>query len=169
MKAWYAQRRLRGLCVLCGQPVTDGSRTCPSCHAKEASRRRINDARRRQRLREEGQCRKCVQPRLGAGLLCESHYFMNRADLALGSTAFAAAIKQKLLDQGSLCYYTGLPLVLAVNDSLDHLLSVSKHPELRADVDNVVWCAREINTMKNGMDRDEFLAMCRLLAARWPG
>jgi hypothetical protein len=93
---------------------------------------------------------------------------MNRADFALGSTSVAAAIKQKLLDQGSACYYTGVPLVLGVNDSLDHLLSVSKHPELRADIDNVVWCTREINTMKNGMDRDEFLTVCRLLATRWP-
>jgi hypothetical protein len=39
---------------------------------------------------------------------------------------------------------------------------------LRADIDNVVWCTREINTMKNGMDRDEFLTVCRLLATRWP-
>jgi hypothetical protein len=103
------------------------------------------------------------------GLVCEWHYLQNRADLVLGSTALGAAIKQKLVDQGSLCYYTGVPIVLGVNDSLDHLLSVCKHPELRADLTNVVWCTRDISTMKNGMDRDEFLAMCRLLSARWPG
>jgi hypothetical protein len=48
------------------------------------------------------------------------------------------------------------------------VLSVSKHPELRTSIDNVVWCLREINTMKNGMDADEFLTMCRLISIRWP-
>jgi hypothetical protein len=100
--------------------------------------------------------------------MCEVHYLQNRAEFALGSTAHAPAIKQKLVDQGFRCYYTGVPLVLGVNDSLDHVLSSVKHPDLRGSLANVVWCTREINVMKNGMDADEFVAMCRLIANRWP-
>jgi hypothetical protein len=91
---------------------------------------------------------------------------MKAAARSARAASFASAIKQKLIEQSSLCYYTGAPLVLGVNDSLDHVLSVSKHPELRTSIDNVVWCLREINTMKNGMDADEFLAMCRLIGSR---
>ena len=167
-KRFQAKRRLLRLCLACGQPVEDGQRLCGACGLAESARSRGKRLRYRALAQQGGTCTKCRRPKMDAGLLCEWHYFQNRAKLARGSTSLARAIRDKLMAQQSRCYYTGTPLVLGVNDSLDHILSVSKHPDLRADIDNVVWCTREVNTMKNGMDREEFLAMCRLLSTRWP-
>jgi 5-methylcytosine-specific restriction endonuclease McrA len=162
-----ARRRL-GLCIRCAQPAEDGATYCVTCRALDNANSRLQRRRRRMLGHQEGTCTKCCRPRVGLSVLCEWHYLQNRARLVLGSTSFAAAIKQKLIVQDSLCYYTGVPLVLGVNDSLDHVLSIAKHPESRADIDNVIWCTREINTMKNGMDADEFLMMCHLISSRWP-
>lgn len=69
---------------------------------------------------------------------------------------------QKLVDQNFKCYYTSLPLVPGLNASIEHIMPKSKKPELRKEIDNLVWVRREINAMKNNYGFNEFIDFCKL-------
>lgn len=117
--------------------------------------------------KELGHCTKCTGERVGDTLFCEHHWYQDRAMARLGTTIHAAALNEQMEKQEYCCYYTGKPLVIGVNASLDHKLSIKNHPELEHDVNNVVWCLKEINWMKSGMDDEEFLANCKLISSRF--
>ncbi|MGL4617891.1 MAG: HNH endonuclease [Chroococcidiopsis sp.] len=72
---------------------------------------------------------------------------------------------QKLQEQKFECYYTGVLLVPEKNLSLDHLLPRSKGGS--NEIDNCVWCDRNINAFKNDLTDEEFIRRCKIIAQRF--
>jgi 5-methylcytosine-specific restriction endonuclease McrA len=68
--------------------------------------------------------------------------------------------------QGRRCYYTGGEIEWGVNASIDHVVPRSKGGTDAADNIRIVHIT--VNKAKNALDEGEFLAMCRLVAARFP-
>ncbi len=65
-----------------------------------------------------------------------------------------------LLDaQGWTCAYTGEPLRLGINASVDHIYPISRFPERAHDIGNLEWVCLSVNFMKKDRTRDEFLAL----------
>jgi 5-methylcytosine-specific restriction endonuclease McrA len=89
---------------------------------------------------------------------CEPCYFKKTSTDCLKTAKHAEVIGQKLKDQNYRCAYTGEEIILGLNDSLDHILPISKFPELRSDPANVEWVTRKVNCMKWDSTRDEFIA-----------
>jgi 5-methylcytosine-specific restriction endonuclease McrA len=67
---------------------------------------------------------------------------------------------------GGICHYTGAPLTLGYNASVDH--RISKRAGGSCEAENLVFVHRNVNLAKNDLDESEFLCMCRLIAARFP-
>jgi 5-methylcytosine-specific restriction endonuclease McrA len=86
-------------------------------------------------------------------------YFKKTAKERLGTRREWAGLRDKLAEQDYRCVYTGMPLVLGVNDSLDHIKPAQHYPELRHDPSNVEWVTREINMMKRDRTPEEFLSL----------
>lgn len=150
-----------GLCAYCGKhPPSLDYRSCNSC------RERVNRNNRGKIARNvaNGTCPACgKQPVLPAmrgkrWSFCERCYFKKTSTDCLKTAAHAEIIGQKLKGQNYRCAYTGEEIILGLNDSLDHVLPVSKFPELRSDPTNVEWVTRKVNCMKWDSTRDEFIA-----------
>jgi len=88
---------------------------------------------------------------------CEPYYFKKTSIDCLKTAKHAELISEKLKAQNYRCAYTGEPIELGVNDSLDHILPTSRFPELRTDPANVEWVTRKVNCMKWDSTRKEFL------------
>jgi 5-methylcytosine-specific restriction endonuclease McrA len=69
----------------------------------------------------------------------------------------------KLKAQNYRCAYTGEMIVLGVNDSLDHIMPISRFPHLRSDPNNVEWVTRRVNCLKWDSTPEEFLKTARLV------
>lgn len=89
---------------------------------------------------------------------CERCYFKKTSTDCLKTARHAELLGQKLKTQKYRCAYTGEKIVLGLNDSLDHILPISKFPELRHDPENTEWVTRKVNCMKWDSTRDEFIA-----------
>lgn len=64
------------------------------------------------------------------------------------------------LKQDEKCFYTNLPINFSKNQtaSLDRLDSSKGYTE-----DNVVWCHKDVNKMKNNLSLKRFFELCRLV------
>jgi 5-methylcytosine-specific restriction endonuclease McrA len=86
--------------------------------------------------------------------------------LDVGTKEVALLLKKKLDSQNYCCAYTNEPLVFGENVQLDHILPVSRFPEIRNDPNNVEWVSARVNHAKNAMTRDEFIEFCRIISQR---
>lgn len=141
--------------------IRNGTR-CQDCVDKGKSRRQAN----KHTFLEAGLCVTCGKyPHLEAMSenplyrLCEECYIRKTAKQRLGSMRYWKQIRQKLYDQGFKCAYTGTPLVLGLNASLDHIYPVHTHPHLQHDPDNTEWVLQEINEMKRNRTPEQFLTL----------
>jgi hypothetical protein len=159
------ERRAAGLCLTCGNPNDSGMVNCIACRTGMRSQRTEREKAYRNRRRVEKLCRKCDAPRVGIVSMCEKHWIQNVADQSLGSTRFGPALLEKLVAQNYQCYYTGMELVPGLA-SIDHLLPVSRFPELKTDISNVVWCLKKINVMKNDMTESDFVRWCSIISSQ---
>ncbi len=161
------KRLLAGSCPLCGATLSPGQQACSRCCERAA--RNTRNARRRRA--EAGICSECNGVPLPAfdgnatHRLCEVCYLKKTARERLGSRRHWGALGDKLRDQDYRCAYTGVLLVLGVNDSLDHIKPAHHYPELRRDPSNVEWVTREINSMKRDRTPDEFLSLLHSILA----
>jgi len=58
------------------------------------------------------------------------------------------------------CPFTGVPLKLRTNMSLDHIKPVSRYPELLWDINNLQWTSKEYNYHKKDKTPQEFYEFC---------
>ena len=105
----------------------------------------------------------CGKP-VSVGIVCLDCWFKKIVCGRTGTVAHAKAIRAIWDAQNGRCAYTGLALIPGANASLDHVVPVAKGGT--HDPENMQWILERINRMKTDMDHDEFLAMCRLIAAR---
>jgi hypothetical protein len=72
-------------------------------------------------------------------------------------------LKAKWDEQQSRCAYTGTPLLLGVNASLNHILPVSRFPDQPITPDSYEWVTFQVNEFKAGKTREEFLDLIRTI------
>src|SRR3982751_6767776 len=108
------------------------------------------------------QCHLCgtkliLPPVEGKRNICQTCYLKRSASSALGSSSHWPLLLAKLNKQGWRCAYTGIPLVLRENASIDHILPVSRYPKFRHNINNVEWVDWRVNHMKLSMKKTEFI------------
>jgi hypothetical protein len=164
-------RRIQAHCITCGAPCEPRRRKCSFCLARD---RKYQDTLRQKRL-DQGGCADCgassVLLSLAANAkyrLCEPCYLKKISRQRLGSNRYWTVLRDKLTAQDWRCAYSGAPLVLGVNDSLDHMFPASRFPDLALDPENVEWVSREINEMKRDRTPEEFLSLLRAILAFRP-
>jgi hypothetical protein len=73
---------------------------------------------------------------------------------------YTGVLLVKLKKQNHLCVYTAKNLIAGVNLSLDHILPVVQFPELKTDVENLVWVDLSVNVAKHKLLPTQFRQMC---------
>lgn len=112
-----------------------------------------------------GICRYCSVQSLAHADSCERHWFTHVARKRLGNAALWVEIRDKLIAQNYQCPYTGEKLVLGVNASLDHIKPKSKFEAIASDLENVEWVRIDVNFAKRAKSKEDFILMCRTIAA----
>lgn len=150
-------------CSRCGAKRDSKHKACSACRA--IMRKRLT--KRRNEYAAKGLCVQCGRARdIPTGLFCAEHLLRVGAHRWLGSASRWTELRDMLAAQGNACAYTGEPLVLGVNASIDH-----KTPRSRGGpnvISNLHWVSWTANRAKTDMTHEEFLAMCRTVAARFP-
>lgn len=149
----------KGLCRMCSQPrgTTGTNRYCRLCANSAGANQYL-------RRKSKGNCGQCGKVRdTSHKSQCSSCWFKERTKSATGSTDLTEQLKQKLIDQKYKCYYTGVELIIGSNCSVEHLKSRKNHPELINDLNNLVWCTKRINSMKNDLNEEDFLELCSVI------
>jgi CRISPR/Cas system Type II protein with McrA/HNH and RuvC-like nuclease domain len=62
-------------------------------------------------------------------------------------------------EQEGKCYYTGLPLTIGINSSVDHIVPTSKNGS--NEKKNLCWTLYAINRMKLDKDKAYFIKLCK--------
>lgn len=167
-KQYRDQRREDGLCHICGKRAATSFSRCEKCNGRD----KAYAAERIKRFRASGKCRVCGGDPLPSlkdkrNLLCETHYLQKTARNRIGTGKAWKVLKEKLVSQDYKCSYTGTPLVLGENASVDHILPYHRYPHLKSDLDNIEWVTDEVNEMKRDRSPDEFIALItKILAYR---
>ena len=120
----------------------------------------------------EGKCRYCNKIPLPAFSgqnfrVCEQHYLAYTARSATGNRTDWKVLLEILEKQNRKCAYTGIPIVLGVNASIDHKFPRSRFPHLKDDPDNLQWVTKSVNGIKKTMTHDEFVSVAKERAARY--
>lgn len=95
--------------------------------------------------------------------MCRVHYFKKAAHDATGKISDWMALAEIFEAQGARCAYTGAPLVLGVNASVDHIVPRTRGggDELR----NLHWTTLVVNRAKRELTEEEFFALCAAVCA----
>lgn len=146
--------RTTNSCVTCGKPLDTVFTVCKVC--LEAQRQHRH--KKRSERRAQGICEDCGRnPSVASsdrkvGSLCEICYLKDTARTHFVSCKRWTEL-QDLFDKQSICPYTGIPLKLGVNTSLDHI--IPKCHGGGEDIENLQWIYKsgsvDINLMKGGM------------------
>lgn len=110
--------------------------------------------------------KKILPPIDGKRNICQVCYLKRSASAALGSSSLWVLLLEKLNAQQWSCAYTGIPLVLRENASIDHILPVSRYPQYKNNIRNIEWVDWRVNHMKLSMTRDEFIGFAKEIAQR---
>ena len=118
----------------------------------------------------EGVCFRCGVTCLRGWQLCERHHYVAiaRDRLGIATNAAGERLRQKLIEQNYTCPYTGQRIAPG-SMHLDHILPVSRFPDLRSDFDNVEWVSVDTNQAKLAKTREEFIKFCSVVAERCSG
>ena len=117
---------------------------------------------------QSGMCKRCGSLRLpNHASFCAKHcvYEVLRTNSGINNVKTAEILLDRLYSN-PYCPYTGEKLELGVNAHLDHILSRTKHPELISEPSNLEWISRQANISKNGMDKEEFIQFCKIVAQK---
>jgi len=143
-------------CPLCHtNDVEDGKRICSSCKAVAEARV--------ERLQSEGKCINCGSvktPNAAKSNFCIKCWMKAQAGKVLGDVNKWHLLMDKWEKQGGKCFYTGVELEFGGNRSggvdqfktqasIDHILPKHSHPNFKDDINNIVFCSRWANCVKN--------------------
>ena len=132
-------------------------------------RERVNESRkqRRQKRKAEGKCERCNEDAIPHSTQCLKHYLVCAAanSIRQSTTKDAIALFEVFRRQQASCAYTGVPLILGLNASQDHIIPLAEDFKRSVDVSNIQWTTRAINRMKGDMSHAEFVATCRKVVA----
>lgn len=164
----YYGLKERGLCAACGmEPPRKDRVHCAKCAAAQWAGTQAF----RRRAVSLGLCTNCGKNKCLPAMknrfesFCERCYMKKTSTSCLRSAKYAEVLFTKLKQQKYRCAYTGEKLELGLNDSLDHILPISRFPHLRCDPDNVQWVTRRVNCLKWDSTPEEFLETARLIVS----
>jgi hypothetical protein len=112
------------------------------------------------------------KPKLkGVGLLSQSmysHLVWSAKKRGIEFSLTKEYLWNLFLEQKGLCFYTGVPITMNTRNnkktaSLDRLNSFASYVE-----ENVVWCHKDINSMKWKKDEEEIFILCNAIAKKHP-
>ena len=162
-RAKWKNKPLSGYCTRCAAPRDRAQKSCQAC----GDAMKAVSERRRSKYRASGCCTQCPRPTSSPGLaLCATCLLKSSARRWLGDSARWGELLSMFNEQGGQCTYTGEPLVIGLNASLDH-----KIPRARGganDIGNLHWITLRLNQVKRDLTHDEFIEVCLLVASRFP-
>lgn len=163
----YQTRKAAGICVTCKiAPARKNRVHCVRCIKVETARQKALRA----KASSQGLCKSCQHAAaLANNPLCEKCYLKVIMKRNLGSSAHWKLGLEKLEKQNRQCAYTKEPLILGLNDSIDHIYPVKRFPNQRHDLANFEWVTRQVNTMKAGYTPQEFLSTITKILANSNG
>lgn len=82
----------------------------------------------------------------------------------LGRISDWRLLEQLLESQQRRCVYTGELLIPGINASLDHRIPVAQNGT--DEIGNLQWVTKRVNAMKSDCSHEEFIKLCRTIAAR---
>lgn len=153
----YLERISQGLCGRCGKPSS--TRSCNKCRKKVTAQ----NQRYKKNREKKGLCRhcKCVAIR---GKYCTKHWLSARSSDYKKQYGLAMSDLIKLYErQSGRCGYSNVPITIGKNAELDHKIPKSKGGSNR--LDNLHWVHKKINRMKGDLLQDEFVVLCKNVAA----
>lgn len=147
----------QGLCCQCGAK-TSGKKRCASC----LKRVRDQAKQRKKSFTDIGLCLQCGEnDKMIHSVLCQTCHIKVKSYRHLTTSSHWKMLLTLLDSQDWKCPYTGEPLVLGLNDSVDHKLPQTKFPEQASDISNLEWVTEAVNRMKADKTPDEFLALIK--------
>lgn len=162
---YHSRLILNGTCVSCWtKPALDTCTRCQQCNDKRHRSRKEE----RQHKIKNGICIRCKDPAVDRLQFCEKHYFYTKSLYLFNTTRYSDRLKDLLISQQYKCHYSGIPLKIGVNATIDHVIPVSRAPHLSKDINNMIWCDWRINEVKNSMTPEELYALCRLILDNAP-
>ncbi len=129
---------------------------------------------RKKRL-EDGLCRDCGEAGITTtrslrgndrAAYCKVCYFKLLARSVLGSGKKWRSLADMVEACDWECHYTGEKLVIGDTLSFDHMDPVSRFPERKHDITNIVPCSWRVNLMKKDLTKGEFLEMTTMIHLR---
>ena len=155
------------VCNNCGVALPDASfKSCSKCRESHRAAWAVTSSALRARKEASGVCIRCSKAAMRPTRYCRWHIMDNSLRKHGISSDQYDVFWQKLESQGFRCYYTGDPLIPGVNASIDHLVPKSRGGS-GSDIENCVWCDRDINALKNDWTKAEFIARCKSIADRF--
>ncbi len=164
---YKARLRREGMCVdCCTQKVRPNRSLCERCGKRKTEK---TLSRQRRRL-ASGLCRRCGNPalflvRLGRlGSECEE-CFLKRQAFKLGYSVPTKAwvrLRDKLRQQNFTCPYSGIPLVIGSNASIDHIVARARGGS--NELENIQWVDIHVNYAKRALSESEFIEICKAVA-----
>jgi len=149
------QLKSKGLCERCGKvPARDGRVTCDECSKKK----KICDKESIKRTIDRGVCIICRKEKATAGQKCVKCCVKNLAHIHGIS---AKDLWEKIEKQNWACCYSGRQLKPAVNFSVEHIKSRYRHGDNAHRLDNIAVADCDVNKMKGGFEKNEFLQMVK--------
>ncbi len=116
--------------------------------------------------KKKGLCIFCKAKRLENSNLCENHFFKSIAMSVLKNKDLAEDLRHLFYLQEEKCYISGIKLTLGLNAGLDHILPISKRPDLTSELGNVRWVDKTINRVKRDLPLTDFINLCEKVAQR---
>jgi hypothetical protein len=159
------ERAKAGKCYVgpCPNRRNKNTRFCDSCAAYAQSERKS----RMKNLMDNELCSSCGQEkyldiynkRENISLkFCQTCYLKQLSRRHIGNGKYWKELLNILVKQDFKCPYTGDTIILAMNDSIDHILPRKKYPEKQKDINNFQWVTRTVNNMKYDLLEYEFLS-----------
>ena len=153
-----------GICYTCGKAndrFPNGIRCSPCQKKGNASRNRL-----RQSRKKAGLCG-CGNKKLEHVTRCEKCWFENYSVKLYQTTRHWKELKQLLVGQSGLCFYTGEKLVIGKTASIEHVIPQAK--EGTHHMSNLRWVTKTVNYMKRDLQYDDFITLCELVVKTHKG
>ena len=77
-----------------------------------------------------------------------------------GNTSRQRELYDMFLRQSGKCFYTGDALTIGKDASIEHIIPRSNHKRSTANMPNLRWVHKEVNSMKSNMSFDRFISRC---------
>jgi 5-methylcytosine-specific restriction endonuclease McrA len=146
---FYADHRIRKLCIECTNPVEKNKSRCSQCLARRQAKKLERIA--------NGQCIDCSEIAVVGNRFCQRCYLKAVSRDHLGTVTRWHELLDLFEKQKGQCALSGRSLILGVDADLDHI-----NPRSRGgtnDLSNLQWVLANINGFKSNMFEDEFFIL----------